>query len=248
MKIIGLMLLTLVCLPLQAKEIKVGIFYLGPHMIVKSEDREHQGYAITHFKDIASKMSIDKVTFMAFPFPRMVYALEHNQIDAALLLAKNSQRSERFVYPEEPYYRTTPGIAVREDFPLSSIETIEDILPFTIGITAKVYRTPMMRDERIKYDRVASGKQIYKQHFSKLEARRIDAIYLPDVEGLKYEADKLGYDQFRYMTLPELPTLVYTVFSKESAKVYLEDYQDALRQQNLSLTYEELVESESDGM
>lgn len=242
MKILLSMLLALITMPLEAKKIKVGIFYVGPHMVVQPDNTKHEGLAVKHFEEIAQRMGIDAVTFIAYPFPRMIYALEHNQIDAALLLAKNGERSKRFVYPQEPYYSSRSAIAVRDDFPLSRIKTVEDILPFTIGVTAKVYLTPMMRDERISYEKIASGKQIYKQQFSKLDVGRIDAVYMPDIEVLKYEASRLGYSHFRYILLPELPTLIYTVFSKQSAGEYLDDYQSALKQQNVALTYEELLE------
>ena len=236
-------LILLVSLSLSTKvsadDFHVGYFSVKPHAMLGSNQKP-EGVAADYFERIARKMELSAVRFSLFPLKRLLIALEQNKIDMALLLAKNPERSAKFVYPAEPFCLSRPCIVVNASNHLKIVPSVEVLLPFTINESAGAYRSPFLRDQRLKIEPLY-GSEFTSRCFTKLVTGRIDACYQPDHYPLEFEANRAVHkSRIRILTLPESPVGLYSVFSKESANHFLTKYEIALGQVKQDILYEEL--------
>lgn len=223
----------------RADDFHVGYFLVKPHAMPGSNNKP-EGVAVKYFDRIAGKMELSEVRFSLFPLKRLLIALEHNKIDMALLLAKNDERSAKLVYPADPFCLSQPCIVVKSSHPLRSVQSVEELLPFTINESAGAFRSPFIRDPRLKIEPLY-GSEFTSRCFTKLASGRIDACYQPDHYPLQFEANKAMHKaRMRILALPEPAVGLYSVFSKKSSKRYLTDYEMALRQVKQEILYEEL--------
>jgi polar amino acid transport system substrate-binding protein len=226
----------------QAKRFQVGYFQVSPHAMPDVQGRA-QGVAVAYFKRIVEKMGIADVHFRLFPLQRLLVALENNQLEMALLFARNPGREAAFVYPRRPFCYTQPCIAVPAAHWLKTIESIAPLLTLSIQESAGAYRSAFIQDPRIKLEPM-HGDDYTPRCFSKLLLNRIDACYQPDHYPLVFEANKNQYDsRIRVITLPEPPIGLYSVFSKQSAGIYLQSYETALDEVAREITYEDLFKA-----
>lgn len=225
-----------------AQTLRVGFFTIEPHTIVESPGN-YGGAAVEYFLQLTKAMGIDDVRFQELPLARLVEELEKDMLDAILFLAKNPERERLFRYPDVPYYMGQSGVAVAASSSLQSISAIDDLLPLRIGMLARGYLSPFMQDERLKFDPV-SGNTPILQNLKKLVAGRVDAVYVPDLAVIQFEAYRNGYDdtQVRFLPLPEPATANYTVFSQRSAALYLSQYEEALQELEKTLPYEQFLQ------
>lgn len=194
-----------------AETLRVGFFPIQPHAIVKSPGA-YTGAAIEYFSRLSELMGITSVRFFELPLARLVVSLEREEIEVILFFAKNSQREHLFEYPETPYYCSQPGVAVKLSSPISAISSAEDLFPLKIGMLGRGYLSPFMRHERIQLQPLYGSTPIL-QNLKKLMAGYLDAIYVPDVTVVQYEAQKHGYNgQLRFVPTPEPPLANYSVF------------------------------------
>jgi hypothetical protein len=172
----------------QAKRFQVGYFQVSPHAMPDVQGRA-QGVAVAYFKRIVEKMGIADVHFRLFPLQRLLVALENNQLEMALLFARNPGREAAFVYPRRPFCYTQPCIAVPAAHWLKTIESIAPLLTLSIQESAGAYRSAFIQDPRIKLEPM-HGDDYTPRCFSKLLLNRIDACYQPDHYPLVFEANK----------------------------------------------------------
>lgn len=200
------------------------------------------GVAVDYFKKIANEMGAVEVRFRQIPLKRLLTALEQNAIDMALLFAKNDERAKRFVYPEHPFCMTRPAIAVHASHPLKTVESIESLLPYIIQESAGAYRSPFIRDSRLKFEPL-HGSNYTQRCFSMLLLNRAEVCYQPDHYPILFEANRDKYDsRIRVILLPEHPIGLYSVFSKQSARLYLKKYEHALGQVQQEISYETMYQ------
>lgn len=224
-------------LPIQAESLRVGYFFLKPHAVPISPTKA-VGVDIDYFERIAKKMAISTIVYSELPIHRLLRQLNNNQIDMALLLAKTPDRATDLVYPSRPYMLARSAIAVEASFPVENVHAIDDILPFTIHIHAGAYRSPFLRDPRLKLQPL-HHTDFTKRCFSKLLKKRIDICYEPGHYALLAEAANSKYkSKIRLIPLPETPKGYFSVFSKESAKKFLRRYEAALDKVSQEISYE----------
>ncbi|USD64022.1 transporter substrate-binding domain-containing protein [Vibrio sp. SCSIO 43136] len=222
--------------------LKVGIFFLAPHMVIDEKEGKHSGATVEYFAKIAQEMDVD-VEVKGYPFPRMMQQLYRGELDAVLFLAKNKDRAHRLGYPRMSYYETESTLAVMKDSPLEDVSNVETLKGLTIGTTAKVYKTPSMKHDWLVFDSITAGQSLYWQHFRKLHEGRIDAIYFPDKAALMFEANRAGFDNnaLKYLSLPDPKTEVFVVFSEAASYEYLPRYERALIKVMREQTYQQFL-------
>jgi hypothetical protein len=185
-------------------------------------------------------MGLSDTRFKWLPLQRLVGALQHNQVDMALLLARNPEREAVFVYPRQPFCRARPGIAVPAAHGIETIESIDPLLTLSIQVSAGAYRSAFIQDPRIHLEPM-HGDDYTPRCFLKLRRNRIDGCYQPDHYALLFEANKSTYrSRIRILTLPEPPIGLYSVFSRKSAASYLQSYEAALAEVVREISYEDL--------
>ncbi len=208
-----------------AKPLRVGYFKVAPHAMPDTQGAP-QGVAVEYFKFVAREMQLDEIEFIMLPLGRLLLDLEKNNIDMALLLARNAERVEKFVYPEKAFCVTKPSIAVSVSNPLQKVASIEDLLPLSIHETPGNYHTTIMQDPRLQIEPLAG--EDFTPLLRHIVAGRIDACYQPDHYPIQFEAVREAFVPVKVLYLPDPPIGLYSVFSKASAPLYLKRYEKAL--------------------
>lgn len=222
--LIVLFLLGFYILPCQAV-ISVGYFDLAPYT---SSDRDHEGPALQHFRQIAAAMQVE-VQFYPYPLPRLLKMLQNNELDAALLLGKTTERAQFLTFPRHPFMMTQPALLLRRSKADASVIALANDPKLRLVYwqdghrgdwfhSAKATQLPITGDDVAEraIDMVASGK--------------VDAFYAADISPLQY-LQQLRPDPAALIIMP-IPEQVglYTAFSKRGADSLLLRYEAALRQ------------------
>lgn len=218
--------------------IKITYFHAPPHIIYDSRTRQVSG-ALYDFlnKDIAPLMDAGFVWDTApVNVPRELVLLEDGDRDAVSLLVYTPERARKFSYTEKPYAQAIPVIGVMNNSRLTKIEKVEDLLPYTIGYTSGYYVSPFMRDSRLKFELVTSGKPNF-QNLSKMKAGRIDCIYIPDKMSLLmgYKMNNME-NNARVIQLPEPSRGMHVVFGKNK-KDLAEKYNESFNRLDGTAAY-----------
>lgn len=224
--------------------LRVGYFKVPPHAMPDNQGRA-DGVAVLYFKRVAREMELEEIEFTLLPLARLLSELAKDNIDMALLLAKNPERAAIFVYPERPFCATKPSIALSAALPLERITRVEDLLSLTFHETPGNFRTPIMRDPRLQIEPL-TGNDFTRRCFSMILAGRIDACYQPDHYPIQFEAARepfLAKINVRY--LPDPAIGLYSVFSSAAAPLYCRRYEEALsavkQRQSYGSEYETFV-------
>jgi ABC-type amino acid transport substrate-binding protein len=212
---------------LQVRPIRIGYFKVAPHAMPGPHD-EPQGVAVEYFKRVAREMQVEKMEFILLPLERLQLDLANNRVDMALLLAKNSERAAKFVYPKQAFCLTKPSIAVGAANPLPRVKSVDDLLPLSFHETPSNYRTTIMQDPRLDIAPL-TGEDFTRRCYAMIVAGRIDACYQPDHYPIQFEALRKEFrSKIKILYLPDPAIGLYSVFSKLAAPQYLERYEKAL--------------------
>ena len=216
-------------LPLQAEPaLRVGYFELPPH--TSAGQVAGEGLALQYFERISRQMGVTEVSTTSYPLTRLLYELEEQRLDMALFLGKTAERETRFIYAKTPLLVTAAVLALPQQHALQQIHSIEDLLPLRIGVWSRGYRSPLLRDPRLKLNELSSHN-VVEQSLRMLLAGRFDAFYFPDQLAVRYQLQRSGQEaRIRLLPLPEPGVALYSVFNQHSAAIYLQRYEQALGQ------------------
>jgi len=221
--------------------VRVGFFRNSPHVIT-DEKGQAKGPAVDFFRSAAEKMGIETIQFNELPMTRLLIYLERGEIDTALILAKNPERAEKFVYPDKPFFKIRSAVAVAYANPLLEIKTADELLPLKIGVYANAFLSPIICDNRLKIIPIYETN-INEHAFRMITHGMIDAFYSPDMYPLKVTLKKKEYEsKIKILMLPEPGADIFTVFSKQSAAAYRKKYEAALEELHKIGSYEKLLE------
>jgi hypothetical protein len=210
-----------------AKPLRVGYFKVAPHAM-PGPGGQPEGVAVEYFHLIAREMQLEDIEFIMLPLNRLLQDLEKNHIDMALLLARNAERLEKFVYPEKAFCVTKPSIAVSVSNPLQKVTSVEDLLPLAFHETPGNYHSAVMQDPRLRIEPL-TGEDFTRRCYAMIVAGRIDACCQPDHYPIQFEAMREPFvRRVKILYLPDPPIGLYSVFSKASAPLYLQRYEKAL--------------------
>ena len=217
-KITVLCMMALILAPglLFAESIRVGYFNVPPYVWKAKESSELTGASVEFLEKIAPEMGVNIIWgATAVSVARQLFQLEHNELDAALVCAKNPERARVWDFPRHAFLETSPVLAVLKHHPLRQVRRVDDLLGLKIGYVHKAFLSPFMRDKSIKLEMLSHNDPIIA-NLTKLLAGRIDAQYQPDMPPLIFCAKHLNaQDQVKIIGLPE-KILLYTVFSKKA--------------------------------
>lgn len=213
--------------PAQAERLRVGYFDLPPHTDLALPGGK-QGLALQYFQRISAQMGVEEVSLTGYPLARLLYMLQEERLDMALFLGKTPEREALLSYAREPLLVATPVVAVTRLQPLRQIRTVEDLLPLRLGVWQSGYRSPMLRDPRLQITTVSS-EHVVAQSLRMLLAGRIDGFYFPDLLAVRYEVARAGQQaEIRLLALPGPGVALYSVFSRRSAVIFQQRYEQAL--------------------
>ena len=246
-KCLGVLILSIICFfnckALAKDKVTISYFHAQPHIMFDPSNKKPYGALYSFLNEhIAPQMGVQFV-WDSHPsnIPRQLIMLSNEIRDAVALLLFSPTRAEKFSYPQNPFYAPKSTIGIPSRSRLNKIEKVEDILSLKIGYVDKTYLSPFMRDKRIQFDFISSSITPNEANLKKLQAGRIDAIYIPDKAALLCGIKNLNIeDQIRVIDLPEKPGKAHVVFSKNN-KALAEAFDKAYQEIDGNRVYMELL-------
>lgn len=208
--------------------LRVGYFLMAP-LVMERPDGAAVGAAVSMFREIAGDMAVDTIVLNGYPLKRLLHSLREGALDAALALGKTPERAEIFAYPDQPFFHMRSTLVVRADHPLTSVRGPAELRGLQIAVFEDGFLSPLLR--RSEWERVPLiDSDVIGRALAMVDAGRVDAFYHPERVSMEYQMHRKKWDhRLRLLPLPEPPTGLYTVFSREAAPRYLERYEAALR-------------------
>lgn len=160
------------------------------------------------------------------PIARMYYFLDIGEIDSIFIVVKNPDREKKYLFPSRPYCTGHASIWVLKDNPLNKLSNVKQLTGWRIGFVEGSVTNPFLANDAITIEN-AQGADYKKINFSKLFARRLDAIYDHNEYTLAYEAVHLGFrDKLKVIFLPIDAANYFTAFANNSrGKKFLKLYE-----------------------
>lgn len=236
--------ISLFCLTLlsaaPARAFTVGFFLFEPHAMI--EDGEPAGAAVEYFRDhIAPEMGLDVEFVGPVPFSRLLKNFRDGEYDAVLLLAKNRERADRFVYPEEPFGEMQSALLVDVALLPDRVTSPESLRGLLIGYTERAWRPSALRESWLNFDMVSSTSATIL-NFRKFDQGRLDAVYSPDKNALLYRKNRVRLSRpSKIVTIADTTRGFYTVFHPGVDRAIVRVYEKALKKVRRRLPYSALV-------
>ena len=208
--------LLLLYTPASGKDImKIGYFYLEPFTIEEDGAPDPIGVSVDYWeKLIAPSMDVKIEWVGPLPIARMYYFLDVGEIDTIFIAVKSADREKKYLFPSKPYCKGQACLWVLKDSPLVSIKEIKQLDDWRIGFVEGSQINPLLKSGNFRIEN-AQGVEYKAINFSKLFAKRLEAIYDHNEYTLAYEALRLGFrDKLRYVPLPTEPNNNFVVFTK----------------------------------
>lgn len=225
-------------LPAAAEQLRVGYFSLPPHVLENGSASNSP--AIAYLNQVLDKAGL-QADYQNYPLSRLLNLLRDNQIDAALILARNDDRARYLDYPETPFLSTQPAFAVSAGQQISTLEHLRSTRPLIIGIWQGGYRSPTLDSLDASLIPIA-GDDIASRGLRMLSMGRIDAFFSPDIHSIRSVVRKIGPgEHIVVIPVPDEKTSLYTVFSSEAGKRYKRRYQEALNAMRREMPYEKFL-------
>jgi ABC-type amino acid transport substrate-binding protein len=235
-----------------AAPIKMGYFLLPPHQYLNEDEDAAQphGAAIAYF-EIAASIMEEKVEWVGpLPLLRLAEYLKTGQLDGAVGFNRSPKSEAYLYYTASPVYLAQPILLVRQDNPITEIQSIDDIQGYRIGliVTSGGLYTPLLDTHReaISLEGLGGNKWA-EQNIQKLLGGRLDAVFDRQPYTLPFVAARMQrYAQVKVLPIPDPPMPMYVVFSKASqqGQALLDQYNAILPE--LAVDYAELAQQELD--
>ncbi|KAB2970151.1 hypothetical protein [Zoogloea sp.] len=221
-----------------AERLRVGYFSLPPHVLENGSASNSP--AIAYLNRVLAKAGL-QADYQNYPLSRLLNLLRDKQIDAALILARNDDRTRYLDYPETPFLTTQPAFAVTTGKPFASLEGLRSSRSIIIGIWQGGYRSAILDSLDASLVPIA-GDGIASRGLRMLSMGRIDAFFSPDIHSIRTEIRKTSLgDHVIVIPVPDEKTSLYTVFSTEAGKHYKRRYEDALAATRREMPYEKFL-------
>lgn len=221
---------------------KVGYFLAKPLVLPESESEKISGIIIDIFDDyIAPRMNV-AVKWYQYPFQRLLLETEKGELDAIAFLAKNSERSSKFHYPERTIGFIDPVLLMKNSYALNQINSSNDLKGREIAVVKGLFVPPFLTSQNIVLNQIDSSGDPHAQMLEMVHLNRVDLAYLATFAGARWEVKKLkknstgrieGKNDFRLLKVPESRSPLYTVFSKKASRELVKKYEEALKDWNM---------------
>ena len=201
-----------------AEPIKMGYFNLPPHHYIANGNSKPTGIAINYFEALASK--IDEAVEWIGPFPllRLSEKLKSGQIDGSVGFPKLPQFEQFLYYTSTPMFTAKPVLIVRKENPLKRITSVNNIKGWRIGTITPISGlfTPLLDNHLDLFFLEKVGSDDWAElNIRKLLISRLDAVFDRNHFTLPFVAATMNlYSEIRTLYIPDPPTAIYTVFSK----------------------------------
>ncbi|MBV2168220.1 MAG: transporter substrate-binding domain-containing protein [Bdellovibrio sp.] len=230
-KYLAWMATTLICslgARASTSEVLVGVYDLPPHIIIPAQGTP-QGAAPQFLNKYVFQKSPLKVHWVAAHFARTMIDLENGRLDMVLLVAKTSERENKYIFSESPLYQTPSGIVVKKDSKIQKIQSLHDLQGLSLGHDLGSIVPDYFKETGVKFHFV-SGQDYFKRNLRLLRSGRIDGFFVPTFShGLyKLKKDHL-LSEFSILEIPAKPLKLYIIFGKKTDPQLIKAVNTALK-------------------
>lgn len=234
----GLLALLLASAARAEPVLRVGYFDLPPH--AQGAGPAEAGLAVRYFERIARQMGVH-AEYRSLPLARLLLMLERNELDMALILARNPERAARFSYPARPLLLSHPVIVVRRDGGIRSVQQLRSEAHWQVGIYRGGYQSGLL-GELAGTPILLAGEAVTERGMRMVQAGRLDAFFSPDDYAVAHVLrDRLLAQQLRVLAADLAPLPLYSVFSPRAAPRYQAAYEQALARVQAEQPYAALL-------
>lgn len=231
-------LFSLQTIPIHAQTLKVGYFDLPPHAF---SDQTQVSAALNYFDKVAEEMGV-KVEYRHLPLQRLLFMVEHQQLDAALFLARNTEREALFVFPSLPLFQVHAVYVVGAASNLQTPADINREHSLQIGVWQGGYQSSTLANSNNQLIPL-SGNNVAARGIELVTSGRFDAFYSPDKYAVEFAAHQNGMEaKIRIIPNAKEAIPLYTVFNKKAAPLYLQKFEQALKKVQTKYNYNALLE------
>lgn len=230
----------------QKTVLRIGYAVLPPHVLPAPADNPQappSGAAVDFFiNHIAPRMNVHPEFVGPFPLARLLYDFDRRQLDAVIMLIRSPEREKRFAFPDQPFWKMSGALAVRNEHPLHSVDTVTQLEGMRIGYTREAWLPDFFTGSSVHFD-FASGPDASMLSLQKLANGRVDAVFGPDRCWLECALITRGLtDSVRLVDLPASSGGLYTAFRKSIPRKILASYEAALQEAQMHAIYAEFKE------
>lgn len=154
----------------------------------------------------------------------------------ALILAKNEQRLQLLVYPQNPFFVTRPALALRPGL-TSELQNFMRQPDYSIVLWQQGYQTAQLNNFAGRTINL-TGDNIPARAVEMLRKKRADAFYGPDLYSLQYELQRYDLNnQLKILPFSDEIQPLYSAVSSQGAAQHLQAYEQALSAQQANFSY-----------
>jgi ABC-type amino acid transport substrate-binding protein len=222
MRMLFLLFIVLCFVPkhLHAEQIhlKMGYFAVAPHLF-QTEDNQTRGALIDFFdQQILKNSQFTAHWYGPNTHARLMKMLESGEIDGMALLIKTEEREKFLYYSHAPFYLPQSVMIFLKESSIDTIQSADDLIGQRIGFLLGIKGTPFLSENKDKLTMNSiSGKDWIKRNLMRLQGKRIDAVFIPELAPARYVIAKMNIgEQLKLLNVPEPPIQLYFVFSKKS--------------------------------
>ena len=112
-------------------------------------------------------------------------------------------------------------------------------MPLQIGVWQGGYHSTLLSDPSLRLTTL-SGDHVINKGLGMLLAGRVDGFYFPDAYALRFEVlEQHLQSNIKILPMPEPALALYSAFSRPAADTYLARYEQALREVQAEISYEQ---------
>lgn len=198
--------------------LKMGYFAVPPHLF-QTNDNEKRGALIDFFdQQILKDSQFTAQWYGPNTHARLMQMLANGDIDGMALLIKTEEREKFLYYSHTPFYQPQSVMIFLKESTIDTIQSADDLTGQKIGFLLGIKGTPFLSEnkDKLTMDSI-SGKDWIKRNLMRLQAKRIDAVFIPELAVAHDEIAKMNIgEQIKLLNVPEPPLQLYFVFSKKS--------------------------------
>jgi ABC-type amino acid transport substrate-binding protein len=221
-----------------SEKLRVGYFDLPPHVSTKVATLDNP--AIIYLNKILAKGGIT-ATYESIPLSRLLKLLANNEIDAALILGKNSERESYLDFPAINFMTTQPAIVLLSNHRIDSFESLSAALLLTIAAWSGGYHSPLLDTLSHKIVPIY-GDNVENRALNMVVQGKVDAFYSPDIWGVRNALSYAGeYKDLKIIPFKNETVPLFTAFSRQAGKIFKPRYETYLNELRAEVSYESLL-------
>ncbi|MBB3221144.1 substrate-binding periplasmic protein [Pseudoduganella umbonata] len=198
-----------------AAPLRVGGFVVAP-LVLGEPDKPLRGALRDFLEREVVPGGVAMRWMSTSSLPDGIAALREGTLDIVLVASGQAARQAGTATSSFTYLYTRPNLAVREDFPLRTVRSLDQLAGMRIGWVAGAALSPRLKEAGATWRR-AAGHTWQLENLRLVQAGEIDGAYFENEYSPRYLAH-VGGMPLRVVRLPMPPRAVFMLYSLKADK------------------------------